>query len=128
MELVKTEVADLEVQERIKKVDAAFTWPHPTDKGYFTSATFVRTDDDTPYLIYCPRNTATISIDEESFSPYFLITTGEDFHGYKKVTLTQQMQSSPKEVLFYIFQLTEQKPKEIKKADIEKMFGVKVVD
>lgn len=127
MELVKTEVAALEVQERIKKVDAAFTWPHPTDKGYFVNATFVRTDDDTPYLIYCPRNTASISIEEETLSPFF-ITTGEEIGGYKTVTLTQQMQSSSKEALFYIFQLSEQKPKEIKKDDIERLFSVKVVD
>ena len=128
MELEKTEVAALEVQERIKKVDAAFTWPHPTDKGYFVNATFVRTDDDTPYLIYCPRNTTAISIEEESFNPFCLITTGDEFGGYKKVTLTQQMQSSSKEVLFYILRLSEQKTKEIKKDDIEKLFGIKVVE
>lgn len=128
MELVKTEVAALEVQERIKKVDAAFTWPHPTDKGYFVNATFVRTDDDTPYLIYCPKNTTAISIEEETISPFYLMTTGEEIGGYKKVTLTQQMQSSSKEVLFYILRLSEQKPKEIKKDDIEKLFNIKVVD
>ena len=128
MELAKTEVAALEVQERIKKVDAAFTWPHPTDKGYFVNATFVRTDDDTPYLIYCPRNTTAISIEEETFNPFSIITTGDEFGGYKKVTLTQQMQSSPKEVLFYILRLSERKIKEIKKDDIEKLFGIKVVD
>lgn len=128
MELAKTEVAALEVQERIKKVDASFTWPHPTDKGYFVNATFVRTDDDTPYLIYCPRNTTAISIEEETFNPFCIITTGDDFGGYKKVTLTQQMQSSPKEVLFYILRLSERKTKEIKKEDIEKFFNIKVVD
>ena len=128
MELVKTEVAALEVREKIKKVDASFTWPHPVDKGYFVNATFVRTEDDTPYLIYCPRNTTTISIEVDTFSPFCLITTGDEFGGYKKVTLTQQMQSSPKEVLFYIFRLSEQKPKEIKKDDIEKLFSIKVVD
>ena len=121
------EVAALEVQERIKKVDASFTWPHPTDKGYFVNATFVRTDDDTPYLIYCPRNTTAISIEEETLSPFCLIR-GEEFGGYKKVTLTQQIQSSSKEVLFYILRLSEQKPKEIKKDDIEKLFNIKVVD
>ena len=120
------EVAALEVQERIKKVDASFTWPHPTDKGYFVNATFVRTEDDTPYLIYCPRNTTTISIEEETLSP-FCITIDDEFGGYKKVTLTQQMLSSPKEVLFYILRLSEQKPKEIKKDDIEKLFNIKVV-
>ena len=53
MELEKTEVAALEVQERIKKVDAAFTWPHPTDKGYFncTYLLFVcKTDDDKAFI------------------------------------------------------------------------------
>ena len=122
------EVAALEVREKIKKVDASFTWPHPTDKGYFVNATFVRTDDDTPYLIYCPRNTAAISIEEETLSPFYLIPTGEEIGGCKTVTLTQQMQSSSKEVLFYILRLSEQKPKEIKKDDVEKLFSVKVVD
>lgn len=123
-----TEVAALEVRERIKIVDAAFTWPHPIDKGYFVSAVFVRTDEDKPYLIYCPRNTAAISIDEETFNPYFLITTGEDFAPYKKVTLTQQMTSNNKDVLFYVFYLGESKPREINKKTIEQMFGIKVVD
>lgn len=129
MELVKTEVAALEVQERIKKVDASFTWPHPTDRGYFVNATFVRTDDNTPYLIYCPKNTASISIDEETFNPYFLITDGKEWPATKKITLTQQMQTNDLvDVLFYIFKLKHEKPKEIKKGDIEKLFGVKVVD
>ena len=122
------EVAALEVQERIKKVDAAFTWPHPTDKGYFVNATFVRTDDNTPYLIYCPKNTAAISIEEETLTPFYLMTTGEEIGGYKEVTLTQQMQCPYKGVLFYIIKLSEQKPKEIKKDDIEKLFSIKVVD
>ena len=122
------EVAALEVQEKIKKVDASFTWPHPVDKGYFVNATFVRTEDDTLYLIYCPRNTAAISIDEETFSPFCIIATGDEFGGYKKVTFTQQMQTTSKDILFYVIRLSEQKPKEIKKDDIEKLFGIKVVD
>lgn len=121
------EVAALEVREKIKKVDASFTWPHPTDKGYFINATFVRTEDDTPYLIYCPRNTAAISIDEETFNPYFLITTGEDFLSYKKVILTQQMQTTSEDVLFYIIRLGEQKLKQINKEVIERLFNIKVV-
>ena len=121
------EVAALEVREKIKKVDASFTWPHPIDKGYFVNATFVRTEDDTPYLIYCPKTSTSISIDEETLSPFYLTATGEEIGGYKTVTLTQQMQSSSKEVLFYILRLSEQKPKEIKKDDIEKLFSVKVV-
>ena len=122
------EVAALEVREKIKKVDASFTWPHPVDKGYFVNATFVRTEDDTPYLIYCPKTSTSISIDEEAFNPYFLITTGEEFFGHKKIILTQQMQTTSKDILFYVICLNEQKPKEIKKDDIERLFGIKVVD
>ena len=123
------EVAALEVQERIKKVDASFTWPHPTDKGYFINATFVRTDDNTPYLIYCPKNTTSISIDEETINPYFLITNGKEWSATKKITLTQQMQTNDlADVLFYIFKLKHEEPKEIKKDDIEKLFNIKVVD
>ena len=127
MELVKIEVADLEVREKIKKVDASFTWPHPVDKGYFVNATFVRTEDDNPYLIYCPRTNTSISLEEETFNPYFLITTGEDFLTHKNITLTQQMQTTSKDILFYIIRLSEQNPKEIKKDDIEKLFNIKVV-
>ena len=118
----------MEVREKIKKVDASFTWPHPTDKGYFINATFVRTEDDTPYLIYCPKTSTSISIDEEAFNPYFLITTGEELFGHKKIILTQQMQTTSKDILFYVIRLSEQKPKEIKKDDIEKLFDIKVVD
>ena len=122
------EVAALEVRGKIKKVDASFTWPHPVDKGYFVNATFVRTEDDTPYLIYCPKTSTSISIDEETFNPYFLITNGEDFISHKEIILTQQMQTTSKDILFYVIRLSEQKPKEIKKDDIEKLFGIKVVD
>ena len=124
MELVKTEVAALEVQERIKKVDAAFTWPHPTDKGYFTTAVFVRTDEDKPYLIYCPRATTAISIDEESYNPYLLWC--DKPYTVREVKLNQTL-TKEGDVLFYIIALGKSEPK-VKKADIEKMFGVKVVD
>ena len=124
MELVKTEVADLEVQERIKKIDAAFTWPHPTDKGYFTTAVFVRTDKDKPYLIYCPRATTAISIDEESYNPY-LLWRGESYT-IREVRLNQSL-AKEGDVLFYIIALGRSELK-VKKIDIEKMFGIKVVD
>ena len=124
MELVKTEVADLEVQERIKKVDAAFTWPHPTDKGYFTTAVFVRTDKDEPYLIYCPRATTAISIDEEEYNPYLLWR--DESNIIREVKLNQTL-TKEGDVLFYIIALGRSEPK-VKKIDIEKMFGIKVVD
>ena len=73
MELVKTEVAALEAQERIKKVDAAFTWPHPTDKGYLLPAIFVRTEDDKALFdLLSQKSTTSISIDEETYNPYLI--------------------------------------------------------
>ena len=111
MELVKTEVADLEAQERIKKIDAAFTWPHPTDK-------------DKPYLIYCPRATTAISIDEESYNPYLLWR--DESNIIREVKLNQSL-TREGDVLFYIIALGKSEPK-VKKIDIEKMFGIKVVD
>ena len=124
MELVRTEVAALEVQERIKKIDAAFTWPHPTDKGNFTTAVFVRTDKDKPYLIYCPRATTAISIDEESYNPYLLWR--DESNIIREVKLNQTL-TKEGDVLFYIIALGRSEPK-VKKIDIEKMFGIKVVD
>lgn len=125
MELVKTEVAALEAQERIKKVDAAFTWPHPTDKGYFTTAIFVRTDDDKSYLIYCPRATTSISIDEETYNPYLI--WGDKPYTVREVKLNQTL-SEVGNVMFYVIALGQSEKKTIKKADIEKMFDVKVVE
>lgn len=122
---MKTEVAVLEAQERIKKVDAAFTWPHPTDKGYFTTAIFVRTDNDKAYLIYCPRATTSISIDEETYNPYLI---WEDKpYVVREVKLNQTL-SEAGNVMFYVIALGQSETKTIKKADIEKMFGIKVVE
>lgn len=126
MESAKIEVAALEVQERIKKVDAAFTWPHPTDKGYFTTAIFVRTDDDKAYLIYCPRATTSINIDEEIYNPYLLWDGGSPYM-IREVKLNQTL-SEVGNVMFYIIALGQTEKKAIKKADIEKMFDVKVVE
>ena len=119
------EVADLEVREKIKTVDAAFTWPHPTDKGMFTSAVFVRTNDNKPYLIYCPRASAAISIDEETYNPYLI--WGDKPYTVREVKLNQTL-SEVGSVMFYVIALGQTEKKTIKKADIEKMFGVKVVE
>lgn len=118
------EVAVLEVQERIKKVDAAFTWPHPIDKGYFVSAIFVRTDEDKPFLIYCPRTTAAISIDEETPFPFF---SKEPLYEARKVMLNQNLTSAGN-ICFYLIYLGKVESKQIQKREIEKMFGIKVVD
>ena len=123
MALVKIEVADLEVREKIKTVDAAFTWPHP-DKGYFTSALFVKTSENKPYLIYCPKTTAAISIDKETYYPELLRSAS--LHARKELKLNQTMTGTG-DILFYIIPLDKGKSK-VKKADIETMFGIKVVD
>lgn len=123
MVLVMIEVAVLEAQERIKKVDAAFTWPHPVDKGYFVSAVFVRTTEDEPYLIYCPKAACAISIDEEIYNPYLL---WDSKHlDYREVKLNQTL-SKTGEVLFYVIALGHNKT-EVKKEEIERLFGIKVV-
>lgn len=124
MEQVKTEVADLEVQERIKKVEAAFTWPHPSDKGYFTSGVFVRTDENKAYLIYCPRTTAAISIDEETYYPDLIWPSS--IHARRELKLNQTL-TKEGDILFYIIPLELGETK-VKKKDIESLFGIKVVD
>lgn len=123
MVLVITEVAALEVQEQIKKVDAAFTWPHHSDKGCFVSAIFVRTDKDEKYLIYCPKSTASISIDEHEYSPYLLWGNEKSF--IREIKLNQTL-SKTGDILFYVIALGHTETK-IKKEEIEKLFGVKVV-
>lgn len=124
MALEKIEVADLEVQEHIKIVDAAFTWPHPSDKGYFVSAIFVHTTEDKPYLIYCPRATTTISINEETHNSY-LIWEGPA-QVIKQIRLDQTL-SKVGDILFYIIAL-EQEERKVNKREIEELFGIKVVE
>jgi hypothetical protein len=127
MELVMIEVAALEVQERIKTVDASFTWPHPTDKGYFVSASFIRLEDDRPYLVYCPR---TLVVDF-SYSREVLEEYINDFSYVTNVAtrtnLTQEMCTPHGRPQFYIIPLGTFSVKEVKKEDVEKMFGIKVV-
>ena len=117
-ELAMIEVADLEVQEQIKKIDAAFTWPHHSDKGYFVSAIFVRTDKDEKYLIYCPKSTAAISIDD-------LLWGNEKPWSIREIKLNQTL-SKTGDILFYVIALGHNKT-EVKKEEIERLFGVKVV-
>ena len=121
---VMTEVADLEVQEKIKKVDAAFTWPHNVDKGSFVSAIFVRTTENKPYLIYCPKATAAISIDEHEYNPYLLWDNGKPW-SIREIKLNQTL-SKVGDILFYVIALGHNET-EVKKEEIEKLFGIKVV-
>ena len=120
------EVAALEAQGLIKKLDAAYTWPHPTDKGYFVSAVFVRTEDNKPYLIYCPKISSNIAINEEQYN-LCAIWGDEPLKPIRKLELSQGM-ASVNGVQFLIISLEQAEPQKIKKTDIEKMFGIKVVE
>ena len=126
MVLAMTEVADLEAQGLIKKLDAAYTWPHPTEPGYHVAAIFVRTDDNKPYLIYCPKLHAEIAINEERYNP-FILWDKEPTFPIRKLELHQGMYQIDG-VLFLVIELTTQELKKVKKTDIEKMFGIQVVE
>ena len=124
MALVMIEVADLEVLEKIKKVEASFTWPHPTEQGYFVNAAFVRTEKNIPYLLYCPQCKTDLRLTEILLNDDLHWVRPEPIRNYE---LTSGFVADLVGVQFYLFPLTIPKPEEIKKADIEKLFGVKVV-
>ena len=117
------EVAALEAQGLIKKLEAAYTWPHHSEAGYHTAAVFVRTEDDTPYLIYCPKLRAEIAINEQSY--HNLGFWWEE--SIKKLELQQGLLQVDG-VLFLIIELKTHEPAKVKKEEIEKLFGIKVVE
>lgn len=127
MVLAMIEVAVLEVQERIKTVDASFTWPHPTDKGYFTSASFIRMEDNKPYLVYCPKTCVVdFCYSKEVLEEYinsFVFTTNV----VTRTSLTQEMCTLYGTPQVYVIPLGTFSVKEVKKEEVEKMFGIKVV-
>ena len=90
----------------------------------FTSAVFVRTDDNKPYLIYCPKTSTAISIDEETYYPDLLWPSA--LHARKELKLNQTL-TKVGDILFYIIPL-ERGESKVKRSNIESMFGVKVVD
>ena len=116
------EVADLEAQGLIKKLEAAYTWPHHGEAGYHTAAVFVRTEDDTPYLIYCPKLRVEIAINEQSY--HSLGFWWEE--SIKKLELQQGL-FQVDGVLFLIIELKTHEPAKVKKEEIEKLFDIKVV-
>ena len=127
MVLAMIEVADLEVLERIKTVDASFTWPHPTDKGYFISASFIRMEDNKPYLVYCPRTRVvdfsySREVLEEYINNFSYVTNVAT-----RTNLAQEMCTPYGAPQFYVIPLGTFSVKEVKKEEVEKMFGIKVV-
>ena len=121
------EVADLEVQEQIKAIDASFTWPHPTLKGYSVSAAFVRTESDKPYLVYCPRTFTDLKIDNQDINLYFW---NKVFNHYATNTsfINFLCLDGDESDSVYFIPLFDFNPKEVKKERIEKLFNIKVVD
>ena len=75
-------------------------------------------------MIYCPKTTTAISIDEETYYPDLLWPSS--LHARKELKLNQTMTGTG-DILFYIIPLDKGESK-VKKADIETMFGIKVVD
>lgn len=116
-----TEEAALEAQERIDRIEASFMWPHYKDKDFFTSAFFVRTENDKPYIIYCPKSNASVSI--KSHIQDLIFT-------YKSTEITSNLNPLPDDegTLFYCIYLGETKPKQIPKKEIEKIFGIQVIE
>ena len=99
-----TEEAALEVQERIDKIEASFMWPHYKNKDFFTSAFFIRTENDNPYVIYCPKSDASLSIERHIQD---LIFTYEATKIISKLNLLPDNEDA----LFYCIYLGERKPK-----------------
>lgn len=116
-----TEEAALEVQEKIDRIEASFTWPHYKDKGFFTSALFIRTENDKPYIIYCPKSNASLSIERHVQDLIFTYKSTETI-------LNLNLLPDDEDTLFYYIYLGVREPKQIHKKEIEKMFGVQVTE
>lgn len=116
-----TEEAALEVQERIDRIEASFTWPHYKDKDFFTRAFFIRTENDKPYVIYCPKSSTSLSIECHAQDLIFTYNSTEIISNLKLLP-------DDEDTLFYCIYLGERKPKQIPKKEIEKIFGIQVTE
>ena len=121
-----TEVAALVLVEKIKHIDASFTWPHPTERGKLVSAVFIRTDNDNPYLLYCPNCKQQTKIEEIIYQNYdwFRFSPAP----IKETVMTTGLYADLEGVQFYLYPLTTPKEYKISRKDIEKFFNIKVVD
>ena len=116
--------------ERIEKIEASFTWPHPEESGYYVNASFCRDDKGRQWLVYSPKAKQQISLTIGSFSnDTFWFVDGPPSYtkqGILEITLT--LQEDKEKVLFYFFALEPHKEQTVKKSEIEKMFNIKVED
>ena len=126
MVLVMIEVAALVLAEKIKHIDASFTWPHPIEEGKLVSAVFMRTNNNNPYLLYRPSCKQQTKIEE-------IISQDRDWFRFspapiKEVVMTTGLCADSEGIQFYLFPLTTPKEHKISRKDIEKLFNIKVVD
>jgi len=76
-------------------------------------------------LLYCPQCKTDLRLTEILLDDDLHWVRPEPIRNYE---LTSGFVADLVGVQFYLFPLTIPKPEEIKKADIEKLFGVKVVE
>lgn len=115
--------------ERIDKIEASFTWPHPEEPGYYVNASFCRDNKGKQWLVYSPKAKQRISLTIENFSNdtfWFVDEPLFTSQGVLEITLT--LQEDKEKVLFYFFALEPHKEQTVKKSEIEKMFNIKVED
>lgn len=112
--------------EKIKSIEASFTWPHPTEKGRLVSALFLRLENDIPYLLYCPICKQETKIEEVLYrdNDWFRFSPKP----IKDTHMTTSLYADGENVQFYIIPLTPSKPLVVSKKDIEKLFNIKVTD
>jgi hypothetical protein len=123
MVLAMTEVAALEVLEKIKKFEASMTWPHPSGEGY-TSAIFLTLESDKPYLLYVPQSKVAAVYTKDELNDWF----NSDLLIAEQFKIEYYLYENLSKVRFYLIPLDQFDNKKVKKKDIEKMFGIKVVE
>lgn len=116
------EVADLEALAKIKKIEASLTWPHPSGEGYI-SAIFLTLESDEPYLLYVPQSKVAVVYTKDELNDWF----NSDLLIAEQFKIEYYLYEDLNKVRFYLIPLSPFGNKKVKKTDIEKLFGIKVV-
>ena len=98
------------------------TWPHPSGKGY-TSAIFLTLESGQPYLLYVPQSEVAAVYTKDELNDWF----NSDLLIAEQFKIEYYLYDDLNKVRFYLIPLDPFDNKKIKKTDIEKLFGVKVV-
>lgn len=99
------------------------TWPHPSGKGY-VSAMFLTLESNKPYLLYVPQSKVAAVYTKEELNEWF----NTDLLITEQFKIEYFLYEDLNKVQFYLIPLDPFCDKKIKKKDIEKMFGIKVVE